>query len=52
VSRRGHRKRRLPVIEPNLKNPSGHHAEFVRALGMRAEGWQSTYLPALMLKNC
>jgi hypothetical protein len=28
---------RLLVIEPNLRNPSGHYAEFVRALGMRAE---------------
>ena len=28
--------RRLLVIEPNLRNPSGHYAEFVRALGMRA----------------
>ncbi|HEX5773900.1 MAG TPA: glycosyltransferase, partial [Geomobilimonas sp.] len=25
-------------IEPNLRNPSGHYAEFVRALGMRAGG--------------
>lgn len=30
--------RRLLVIEPNLRNPSGHYAEFVRALGMRAGG--------------
>ncbi|WP_246525684.1 glycosyltransferase [Geomobilimonas luticola] len=29
---------RLLVIEPNLRNPSGHYAEFVRALGMRADG--------------
>lgn len=29
--------RRLLVIEPNLRNPSGHYAEFVRALGMRAD---------------
>jgi hypothetical protein len=26
----------LLVIEPNLRNPSGHYAEFVRALGSRA----------------
>lgn len=26
----------LLVIEPNLRNPSGHYAEFVRALGARA----------------
>lgn len=30
--------RRLLVIEPNLRNPSGHYAEFVRALGMRSDG--------------
>lgn len=28
--------RRLLVIEPNLRNPSGHYAEFVRAIGTRA----------------
>ncbi|HEX9190999.1 MAG TPA: hypothetical protein VF847_02810 [Candidatus Deferrimicrobiaceae bacterium] len=26
------------MIEPNLRNPSGHYAEFVRALGARAGG--------------
>jgi hypothetical protein len=30
--------RRLLVIEPNLRNPSGHYAEFVRALGARGDG--------------
>ena len=29
---------RLLVIEPNLRTPSGHYAEFVRALGARADG--------------
>lgn len=28
----------LLVIEPNLRNPSGHYAEFVRAVGARAGG--------------
>lgn len=28
--------KRLLVIEPNLRRPSGHYAEFVRALGTRA----------------
>src|SRR5919197_3221326 len=28
---------RLLIIEPNLRNPSGHYAEFVRALGRRAD---------------
>ena len=28
----------LLVIEPNLRDPSGHYAEFVRALGARAGG--------------
>ena len=30
--------KRLLVIEPNLRTPSGHYAEFVRALGTCAEG--------------
>lgn len=29
---------RLLIIEPNLRAPSGHYAEFVRALGERADG--------------
>jgi hypothetical protein len=29
--------KRLLVIEPNLRTPSGHYAEFVRALGARAD---------------
>lgn len=28
----------LLVIEPNLRNSSGHYADFVRAIGSRAEG--------------
>lgn len=28
----------LLIIEPNLRAPSGHYAEFVRALGTRADG--------------
>lgn len=28
----------LLVIEPNLRNPSGHYAEFVRAVGALAGG--------------
>jgi hypothetical protein len=28
----------LLIIEPNLRNPSGHYAEFVRAVGARAAG--------------
>jgi hypothetical protein len=27
----------LLIIEPNLRSPSGHYAEFVRALGVRAD---------------
>jgi len=30
--------KRLLIIEPNLRTLGGHYAEFVRALGMRAEG--------------
>lgn len=30
--------KRLLIIEPNLRNPSGHYAEYVRALGTRAAG--------------
>jgi hypothetical protein len=28
----------LLIVEPNLRNPSGHYAEFVRAVGARAGG--------------
>lgn len=28
---------RLLIIEPNLRNPSGHYAEFVRSVGTRAK---------------
>ncbi len=30
--------RRVLIIEPNLRNPSGHYGEFVRAVGIRSEG--------------
>lgn len=38
MAQKGEKLKKFLIIEPNLRSPSGHYAEFVRALGSRNSG--------------